>query len=83
MQWVADLAKYDLQIHYRSWKININADALSRIPWDCEEKLISMDSVMVQAVVARGVQNSCTIPEDWNGNLHSHWASSGEGDPKS
>ena len=43
--------------------MNINDDTLSRIPWDREGKLISMDSAMVQAVVARGIQNSCTISE--------------------
>ena len=30
--WVADLAKYHFQIHYRSGKMNTDADTLSRIP---------------------------------------------------
>ena len=33
-QWIANLANYNFQILYRSGKSNIDADALSRIPWE-------------------------------------------------
>ena len=35
--WVAALSIYNFQIYYRSGKMNANADALSRIPWDASE----------------------------------------------
>ena len=33
-RWVASLANYNLKIFYRSGKFNVEADALSRIPWE-------------------------------------------------
>ena len=36
-RWVATLALYNFKIYYRLGKLNINADALSRIPWEVEE----------------------------------------------
>ena len=36
-RWVAALALYNFKIYYRSGKLNVNADALLRIPCDAEE----------------------------------------------
>ena len=33
-RWIASLANYNFKIHYRSGKTNIDADVLSRIPWE-------------------------------------------------
>ena len=33
-RWVAALAAYNFTLHYRLGKTNVNANALSRIPWD-------------------------------------------------
>ena len=33
-RWVASLANYNFQIFYRSGKLNVEADALSEIPWE-------------------------------------------------
>ena len=33
-RWVASLANYNFKIFYRSGKLNLEADALSRIPWE-------------------------------------------------
>ena len=33
-RWIAALANYNFNLHYRSGKSNVEADALSRIPWD-------------------------------------------------
>ena len=33
-RWIANLANYNFKIHYQSGKSNIDADALSRIPWE-------------------------------------------------
>ena len=34
-RWIANLDNYNFKIHYQSGKSNIDADALSRIPWGC------------------------------------------------
>ena len=36
-RWVASLANYNFRFYYRSGKLNIEVDELSRIPWECEE----------------------------------------------
>ena len=33
-RWVANLANYNFKIFYRSGKLNVEVDALSRIPWE-------------------------------------------------
>ena len=33
-RWVAKLVNYNFSLHYRSSRSNIDADALSTIPWD-------------------------------------------------
>ena len=33
-RWVASLAHYNSKLHYNSGKLNAEADALSRIPWE-------------------------------------------------
>ena len=46
-RWIANLANYNFKIHYRSGKSNIDADALSRIPWD----VVQVDHVQVGPIV--------------------------------
>ena len=36
-RWLASLANYNFKIFYRSGKLNVEADALSRIPWENTE----------------------------------------------
>ena len=33
-RWVASLANYNFKIFYKSGKLNVDADALSQIPWE-------------------------------------------------
>ena len=35
-RWIASLANYDFKIFYHSGKLNLDADSLSRIPWEME-----------------------------------------------
>ena len=51
-RWVASLANYDFKVKYRSGKQNIDADSLSRIPWDAEH---------VHAVLEGGCAASCVV----------------------
>ena len=46
-RWIASLANYNFKIHYRSGKSNIDADALSRIPWE----VVQTDHVHVRPLV--------------------------------
>ena len=54
-RWVAALSIYNFQIFYHSGKSNVNADALSRIPWDQHDVKESrkMDAVTVKAVMTK------------------------------
>ena len=52
-RWVASLANYNFKISYRSGKLNVEADALSRIPWESTqvdhlEPLIVENNVTIQ-----------------------------------
>ena len=46
-RWIANLANYNFKVHYRSGKSNIDADALSRIPWE----VVKTDHVQVGPIV--------------------------------
>ena len=50
-RWVADLAKYNFQLHYQSGKLNRHADTLSRIPQDRDGNLTTMDPVIIQGSI--------------------------------
>ena len=55
------MANYNFKIHYRSGKSNIDADALSRIPWD----VVQVDHVQVGLIVKSTVlayQTSIRMP---------------------
>ena len=53
--WVASLAKYNFQLHYRAGKANIGADALVRVFWpgclpDASGTHLQVTAVAVQAM---------------------------------
>ena len=49
-RWVASLASYNFSLHYRSGKSNVEADALSRIPWE-EEFPNKIEELNVKAIM--------------------------------
>ena len=51
-RWVAALAMYNFKIYYRSGKLNANADALSRIPWETSEII---DSKVLEPYVVKAI----------------------------
>ena len=57
-QWVAALALYNFRIYFRSGKTNVNADALSRIPWDIEEmaQSCSYEPLTIKAITMKSIQ---------------------------
>ena len=46
-RWIASLANYNFRIHYRSGKSYIDADALSRTPWN----IVQVNHVQIESVV--------------------------------
>ena len=58
-RWIASLANYNFTIKYRSGKQNIDADALSRIPWNIES---TNDPILIKSALVRGKEGGSTIP---------------------
>ena len=52
-RWIAGLANYNLHIHYKLGKSNVEADALSRIDWEKCDQTIQANSI--QAIVAAAI----------------------------
>ena len=51
-RWIASLANYDFKIYYRSGKLNVDADSLSRIPWEMETVRDSpLDPVLLKSTI--------------------------------
>ena len=48
--------KLQFKLHYKSGKLNVEADALSRIPWEQEEELHTLDTIAVKAIISRGTR---------------------------
>ena len=68
-RWVSSLANYNFTLHYRSGKLNVEADALSIIPWKQEEELCVLDTIAVKAVINRGYNGDSSIPEVLHGTI--------------
>ena len=62
-RWVGSLANYNFRLHHRSGKLNVEADALVRIPWEQEEALYTLDAVVIKAITNRGYNGDSSIPE--------------------
>ena len=51
-RWIASLANYDFKIFYQSGHLNVDADSLSRIPWDMEQTYDTpLDTVLVKSAI--------------------------------
>ena len=58
-RWVARLVDYNFNLHYKSGKSNMDADALSRIPWTKGyDKLI--DESTMKAIISAGTVINCS-----------------------
>ena len=50
--WVAALANYNFQLYYKTGKLNIEADALSQIPWqEAKSDYIDFNLLTVKAII--------------------------------
>ena len=73
--WVASLANYNFRLHYRAGKANIDADALSRVPWpgcmpDNTSTHIKVSAAAMQAVLEAALQGPASPIEAYSSNLH-------------
>ena len=59
-RWIAELANYNFSLEYKSGKTNLDADALSRIPWQNERSTMAEDVVIA---TLQGKQFSTSLSE--------------------
>ena len=69
-RWVARLADYNFNLHYRSGKCNIDADALSRIPWAKRYDKLIVESPMKAIINAGTVTNHSNTAVEFSSALH-------------
>ena len=73
--WVARLANYNFQLYYRAGKTNIDADALSRVPWlacmpDTSDTNIQVIAVAVWAMQDAALEGSVSPIKAYSSNVH-------------
>ena len=61
-RWVASLANYNFKTFYRSGKLNVEADALSRIPWK-NTQVDHLDPLIVQTMLQSKLETEMGISE--------------------
>ena len=67
--WVAALANYNIQLHYKTGKSNVEVDALSHIPWQVsEQECMNLDCRMLKAVIA-GCTAETSLFEAYSGKM--------------
>ena len=64
-RWVASLANYNFMIFYRSGKCNVEADALSRIPWE-NTQADHLEPLIVQTMLQSKLETEMGIPEKYS-----------------
>ena len=61
-RWVVSLANYNFKIFYRSGKLNVEADALSRIPWE-NTQVNHLEPLIVNMMLQSKLETETGIPE--------------------
>ena len=61
-RWVASLANYHFKIFYKSSKLNVEADALSQIPWE-NTQVDHMEPLIIKAMLQSKLVMNVDIPE--------------------
>ena len=64
-RWVASLANYNFKIFYKSGKLNVEADALSRIPWENTE-VGHLEPLIVHTMLQSKLETEIGIPEEYS-----------------
>ena len=63
-RWDASLANYSFKIFYRSGKCNVEADALSRIPWE-NTQVNYLEPFIVNTMLQSKLETKIGIPEKY------------------
>ena len=64
-RWVANLANYTFSIKYKSGKTNVDADALSRNPWDMQ-----VDTAIVKSIINEERSTQTPLYESYGPNTN-------------
>ena len=64
-RWVASLANYNFEIFYGSGKLNVEADALSRIPWESTQ-VDHLEPLIIQMMLQSKLETEMGIPEKYS-----------------
>ena len=64
-RWVASLGNYNFKIFYRSGKCNVEADALSRIPWK-NTQVDHLEPLIVHTMLQSKLETEMGIPEEYS-----------------
>ena len=62
-RWVASLANYNFKIFYKSGKLNVEADALSCIPWESTQ-VEHMELLIVKTMLQSKLESGINFPEE-------------------
>ena len=71
-RWVARLADYNFNLHYKSGKSNMAADALSRIPWTKRYDKFIDESAMKAIISTGAVTNRSNTAVEFSSVLHTN-----------
>ena len=61
-RWVASLANYNFKIFYRSGKLNLEDNALSRIPWE-NTQVYHIEPLIVKTMLQSKLETEVGIPD--------------------
>ena len=62
-RWVASLANYNFKIFYKSGKLNVEADALSCIPWESTQ-IRNAEPLIVKTMLQSKMESEINFPEE-------------------
>ena len=63
-RWVASLANFNFKIFYRSGKLNVEADALSHIPWESTQ-IEHMEPLIVKTMLQSKLESETSFPSEY------------------
>ena len=63
-QWVASLANYNFRIFYKSGKLNVEVDALLRIPWESTQEE-EVETLIVKTMLQSKIEPRVDVPEEY------------------
>ena len=63
-RWVASLANYNFKLFYKSEKLNVEADALSHIPWE-NTQVEHMEPLIVKTLLQSKLESETSLPNEY------------------